>query len=288
MSYKIRLRSELCDRIEGCLKTHIASISPSITFADCISLFESASSITSEQASSYNTRKSFYLEYIQSHNTFSEITNDYGAITFIPNAFFMSNSVLESISLSSCLRIESNAFGNCTTLRNASFPECSYIGQAGFFSCTQLSQISFPVCKKIDSQVFYNCSSLTSAYFPSCEYIGRGAFSSCVALSQVTFPACSYIGEYVFSKCSSLQTVSLSICEKIEVGAFSDCVLLSSVYLGSFGDMSVCEINDDAFTSTKIQYKAANPSGFIYVPSDMYTRYMKAYSKTFNIKSYTI
>jgi hypothetical protein len=104
------------------------------------------------------------------------------------------------------------AFVNCTSLGEISFPELSAVGAGNstniFFSafkgCTSLSSISFPKLKEmvvslasVQSRHFQNafqgCTSLSSISFPELtNFNGNGvfayAFDGCTALTSISFP----------------------------------------------------------------------------------------------------
>ena len=63
--------------------------------------------------------------------------------------------------------IGSNAFSNCASLTEVSFPKVTSIGSNTFQNCTTLTEVSFPKVTSIGSNAFRNCSRLQ--YFDMSE-----------------------------------------------------------------------------------------------------------------------
>lgn len=155
-------------------------------------------------------------------------------------------SNLQSIDLSACKSIGTNAFDGCASLRSVgSLSNCEVIGNGAFQSCSKLQSVDLPACKSIDGWAFSACSSLKSVgSLTRCESVGEYAFQACSNLQSIELSACKSIGDGAFVSCSILQSVgSLFSCGSIGNSAFASCQKLQSV-----GDLSNCEtIGESAF-----------------------------------------
>ena len=110
------------------------------------------------------------------------------------------------------LKIQADAFSECSALREISFPDSvQEIGNGSFYKCKNLSEVHFPEnLKVISNQAFYSCG-LTSLELPdSLEILDESAFFKCNNLITVTLPPnVRYIGKWVFHGCNRLQYLEI-------------------------------------------------------------------------------
>lgn len=131
-------------------------------------------------------------------------------LTEIPSRAFEGNTDLTDLyvlwNFPNLVRINNNAFRNCTGLYTANIPESvTYLGATAFEGCTRLG-----VCYMNESQI---------------ESIHASTFVGCSEMTQVTLPSTlTYIGEWAFHNCTNLITVQCEATTPPEVysGAFDD------------------------------------------------------------------
>ena len=155
---------------------------------------------------------------------------------------------IEAKILDSVMKIEDDAFYDCSSLTSITIPNgVTEIGSSAFYNCSGLTSIAIPSSvTKIGKYAFYNCSSLTSIMIPNgATEIGSNAFYNCNGLTSITIPSSvTKIGEYAFYNCSSLTNIMIpNGVTEIGSGAFCHCNGLTSITIPS----SVTQIGDDAF-----------------------------------------
>ena len=136
---------------------------------------------------------------------------------------------IENIKLSSITSLGNNAFRNCGSLTEVSFPNATSIGDNAFNSCGKLTSVSIPNATSIGNGAFFSCSGLTSVSIPNATSIGSQAFDSCSGLTSVSIPNATSIGQYAFDSCSGLTSVSFPNATSIGDSAFESCSGLTSV-----------------------------------------------------------
>ena len=126
------------------------------------------------------------------------------------NAHKLSETLFSSESR--LLKIQADAFSECSALREISFPDSlQEIGNGSFYKCKNLSEVHFSEnLKVISNQAFYSCG-LTSLELPdSLEILDESAFFKCNNLITVTLPPnVRYIGKWVFHGCNRLQYLEI-------------------------------------------------------------------------------
>ena len=184
------------------------------------------------------------------------------------------------------LRINKDAFQNCTNLINITFPDSlKSIGEYAFYRCSRLTSVIIPYsvtsighsafshCTNLSSAIisdsiksidalFSDCSNLTSVTIPdSVTSIGFNAFSDCNSLRSVIIPnSVTHIGTKAFYCCESLNSIVIPESVKsIDKEAFMGCRRLSSINLPD----SISEIGEDAFWGT--DWYNNQPDGIVYV-----------------------
>lgn len=137
--------------------------------------------------------------------------------------------------LSSYSTLDSNAFKNCTSLTQITFPSQIHIlGSRSFFSSGIESVIIPATITSINGEVFKNCDSLTSVTISNPVSFGanESAFGYCSNLKTVTLNA-QKTGKYTFEHCTSLSNLELINTKAIGWGSFKYCTSLTEVTLPS-------------------------------------------------------
>ena len=84
------------------------------------------------------------------------------------------------------VKINNNAFRNCTNLRNVDIPRSvTYLGATAFEGCTSLENcyMGNSQIDNLHASTFVGCSALTTVTLPSTlTYVGEWAFHNCGAL----------------------------------------------------------------------------------------------------------
>lgn len=161
------------------------------------------------------------------------------------------NSGLREISMPSVTNIASEAFVECTHLKEVGLGErLKLIGNYVFFNCKELQGV-ITIGKNIEylgEYAFEGCSSITGVEITS-ENITwlQGTFKGCSSLVSVVLPKkLKTIGERSFEECTSLQEVQVpSSVTEISYNAFENCDKLSMVDIPE--DSQLKEIKDEAF-----------------------------------------
>jgi hypothetical protein len=141
---------------------------------------------------------------------------------------------------SAVLTIDSNAFLNCTQLREIELP--STVRDTAYYSSTSPTEV-----KGINNNVFSGCTSLARVTFDSADTkltLGTSVFENCTSLAVVEFPTnMSAISDNCFIGSGLVSiTIPVSI-TAIGKNAFKDCVNLRTVTI--LGEVTA--ISDYAF-----------------------------------------
>ena len=176
------------------------------------------------------------LEYVEIANT----------VTYIGSQCFESDKELVNVKLSSNIkRMESGAFGNCTSLTEITIPKS--LEEAGreygfgmydygpFCGCTNLKTVKLEKgLTQIAGNLFMRCYGLEDIDIPdTVTTIGENAFKLCTSLENVKmYNSIDEINGRAFAGCTSLKSVSLpDSITGIGTEIFSGCTSLSSVKL---------------------------------------------------------
>lgn len=167
------------------------------------------------------------------YNTSIEVRE--GTVSISPCAFYGSLSncnSLKSVTIpASVIKIGSQAFDNCRSLRTVNFAENSKlttIEHGAFLDCWSLTSINIPQSVvSIDNSVFARCSDLANVTLPEdMTVIASSMFADCSKLKAIDIPknvVC--IGDRAFEGCSKLTTITIpNGVTKIRDGAFEDCI----------------------------------------------------------------
>ena len=174
------------------------------------------------------------LEYVEIANT----------VTYIGSQCFESDKELANVKLSSNIkRMESGAFGNCTSLTEITIPKS--LEEAGreygfgmydygpFCGCTNLKTVKLEKgLTQIAGNLFMRCYGLEDIDIPdTVTTIGENAFKLCTSIKSVTIPdTVTYIGSQCFESDKELVNVKLSSnIKRMESGAFGTCTSLTEI-----------------------------------------------------------
>lgn len=124
----------------------------------------------------------------------------------------------------------------------------------------------------IRTYAFQSQSLLTYVSLPECKVLAQGAFYACRTLPEIYLPKCETISTSAFTGCYSLSTVRFDVLSNIAGGGhFRVCSALTSLYLLW---SSVCSISAAASASMFNSTPIMDGTGFIYVPSSLYSAYV--------------
>ena len=174
------------------------------------------------------------LEYVEIANT----------VTYIGSQCFESDKELANVKLSSNIkRMESGAFGNCTSLTEITIPKS--LEEAGreygfgmydygpFCGCINLKTVKLEKgLTQIAGNLFMRCYGLEDIDIPdTVTTIGENAFKLCTSIKSVTIPdTVTYIGSQCFESDKELVNVKLSSnIKRMESGAFGNCTSLTEI-----------------------------------------------------------
>jgi hypothetical protein len=139
--------------------------------------------------------------------------------------------------------IEDEAFYNCTSITNITFPDSvTSIGNSAFYHCASLTNLIIGRnVTSIGDWAFQYCFKLAVVTISTnVTRIGRFAFSECNVLTNVAIPnKVTSIGDQAFYSCAKLWSVTIGGgVTSFGTGAFSYCPQLSNVSI-SYGCNSI-------------------------------------------------
>ena len=194
-----------------------------------------------------------------------------GTVQKIRYSAFAGTAITQVASIT-VMKIESDAFYNCTQLTTAEFIACTEIGYDAFCNCTSLHSTLFPLVGKIGSGAFANDVNLSTFLLSvTVNEIGVNAFSNCTNLDVIVdaavamlytipngcfqgcrnlrsfhIPSCvTQIGINAFKNCSALERISIpDDVTSIGTGAFDGCTNLNTVIING-----CCTLGDRVFAN---------------------------------------
>lgn len=136
------------------------------------------------------------------------------------------------------LSTATEAFLNCSSLKNIQLKCNSLIPQSAFKNCCSLNDIIIKTDSEntynIGSSAFEGCSSLEEFNFVNCKQIFERAFSNCINLKELYLMSVSNIDYYAFANCSNLEYISFgSKLSSIGAAAFKNCSKLKYIEIPS-------------------------------------------------------
>lgn len=182
------------------------------------------------------------------------------------NAYAFSGTKISNINAPLLERAENNAFANCYSLSQVSFPILSYLGAYAFQNCRDslFTSVSFNRISTLCDYTFSGCSNLISINTPTVFSLAtQGIFRDCKNLStlHLMWNVISSIGSYMFYNCEKLDlnaSLNYNIITYIGPSAFANCKLLSEihpnlsiVYAGTYTGTGLTTVNNSAITSVQ-------------------------------------
>lgn len=134
------------------------------------------------------------------------------------------------------LSTATEAFLNCSSLKNIQLKCNSLIPQSAFKNCHSLNDIIINTDNQysIGSSAFERCSSLEEFNFVNCNEIFDNAFYSCIKLKEINLMSVSLIGYLTFQDCYDLENISFGTSLKeIGAAAFRNCINLTGIEIPS-------------------------------------------------------
>jgi hypothetical protein len=164
-------------------------------------------------------------------------------------------TLIDSITLTSCTRVEDHAFQNCYELRSINLPSCEEIEDYAFSNCSSIVNINLDLVEKIGNYSFNQCEKLKEVTLSACTNIGEYAFFECAALENFITPICNKVGASAFRRCLSLEKAELLLCDNIKENTFNRCYSLARF------DIPLCtKLGDNAFKNCTSLNKADLPN----------------------------
>ena len=157
-------------------------------------------------------------------------------VTEIKNGAFSGNKAVERVVIPSSVAFVSNAFSECTSLKEIELPSGqTEIVSGTFYGCTSLEHIELPVnLKSIGSRAFGNCTSLKEIMIPDgATEIEEYAFVDCSSLKKADIPdTVTAIGDGVFMRCYGLTSINIPAgVETLGNSVFNGCTGLTSIVI---------------------------------------------------------
>lgn len=206
----------------------------------------------------------------------AEVNFSEGLVTIGGSAFRGCTS-LERVDIpASVTSIGTNAFGECTALKELGYPvgwTAAVEYNSPFKGCTSLAKIEVPEgVTVIPEMAFYQHADLQEITLPdSLTTIGRYAFGACTGLTEITIPGSvtKMSAAYIFSGCTGLQSVI------IEEGVtylgpwlFGSCSGITSVTLPS----TLTTIENDVFDGCSSLAEIQLPEGLTTIGAQAFAR----------------
>jgi hypothetical protein len=190
-----------------------------------------------------------------------------GVLTFPTTAIDLDFTGVRQINSVSCFAYR---WAYSQRVKTVSFPDLTYLGAVSIFSnafydCDTLEEISFPKLKNIStdgfSRAFQNCGKLKKATFPEIEkFQGFSYAFNGSGLEEIYLPKVKefyYGGGYTFQDCKYLKVVSMPLLEKTDTNSFnaifSGCTSLETI---SFPSLTTIPAN--GFGSATYSYAFRN------------------------------
>lgn len=134
------------------------------------------------------------------------------------------------------LSTATEAFLNCSSLKNIQLKCNSLIPQSAFKNCYSLNGIIINTDNNysIGSSAFQECSSLEEFNFVNCNEVFDNAFYSCINLKNVDLNYISFLRNQAFMNCYNLEAINFgSKLSSIGAAAFKNCSKLKYIEIPS-------------------------------------------------------
>lgn len=172
---------------------------------------------------------------------------------------FKNCSRLKNVSFpTSRIYYSSNVFENCSSLENAELS--GTISNSAFSGCSNLKKVILHAAESIGNEAFYGCKNLTEIILPKNFSpdslhqwnfaIRNKAFYNCIKLKKITLPDNIFsIGAQCFYNCKSLQTMVFPKgIDSLIDGSLANCSNLNSVtFLFEKDPLNYAECNSAVF-----------------------------------------
>ena len=164
----------------------------------------------------------------------------------IPRGHFSNCQHLVTVILPpSVTSIRTEAFKNCTVLRDINLEHVIYINESAFYN-SGLYKIKLLSVTHLLSQAFRKCFNLSDVIFHNSKFvhISPRVFMDCKALQNINLPErLPYISSGLFMNCKSLKTIHIpQSIRQIVFNSFKNCSLLQSIDL-----QNVANIGEKSF-----------------------------------------
>jgi len=135
------------------------------------------------------------------------------SVTVILRSAFANHlNIVEVICHEDVVKIEGEAFFDCTSLKRVIMPGVTIVEEGAFGSCHALTDVECGKLEIIGKGAFYSCASLESINLPSTRIVERRAFRGCRALTDAKFGSkLERIEEGAFLNCGSLQRITIPL-----------------------------------------------------------------------------
>ncbi|MBQ5926932.1 MAG: leucine-rich repeat domain-containing protein, partial [Clostridia bacterium] len=170
-----------------------------------------------------------------------------GQYLVVGNAFTAFAPQLETVDLSSAVKVGKGAFANCNALKSVKFSSAlTEIGAYAFQNCGAITAIALPESVSIIGDAAFYGVKVTTVDLSKVSSIGNFAFAR-TALETVVLKAGATLGDGAFAYCVALDTVTnLQDVNSIGAHAFDRTALVSVTF------ESVTAIGDYAFKDSKV------------------------------------
>lgn len=188
--------------------------------------------------------------------------------TMHPFMFAHSKSLVRLILPQRTLKIDQNAFFDCTKLSEIILPEgVVAIEDRAFYGCYSLKSIDIPeTVERIGSYAFAECRKLENVSLPdSLTHIMTSTFEGCRSITSIKIPDnITTISVKAFKGCNNIRTIKLSQNIKtIEHAAFEGCSKLTAIYV----------LSSNVPLTSHRAFKGCKKSCKVYVPKSTQNEY---------------
>lgn len=157
-----------------------------------------------------------------------------GVVAIGDNAFSDFDKLYDVTFPCSLVKIGSNAFKHCVSIKSIDIKNVNFIGEYAFSGCSSLHDITFGEnIGYLCNGTFLGCSSIEEIVIPkNITYIGCECFRDCTSLSSVDIKGAMEIDNNAFEHCTNIYNINFphSLIH-ISSNAFSFCENLKTVVI---------------------------------------------------------